>query len=87
MPRWRAGGNQVMRNAVISLIGKKQGCDPDSLNDEMTLSELGMDSLKAITLLYELEEQLGIEIPNDAIDRIETLGDVIHELNLLSRDA
>ena len=73
-----------MRNVVISLIGQKQGRDPDSLTDEMTLSELGMDSLKAITLLYELEEQLGVEIPNEAIDRIETLGDVVHELNLLS---
>jgi acyl carrier protein len=46
-----------------------------------------MDSLKAITLLYELEEQLGVEIPNEAIDRIETLGDVVHELSLLSTDA
>jgi acyl carrier protein len=45
-----------------------------------------MDSLKAITLLYELEERLDIEIPNEAIDRIRTLGDVICELNLLSRD-
>lgn len=75
-----------MRNAVISLISEQQGCDPDSLNDEMTLSELGMDSLKAITLLYELEERLDIEIPNEAIDRIRTLGDVVCELNLLSRD-
>lgn len=74
-----------MRDAVISLISERQKVDPQSLKDETELSQLGIDSLKAITLLYELEERLSLEIPNEVFDRIHTIGDVVAELESLSR--
>jgi acyl carrier protein len=74
-----------MRNEVISLIARKRNCNPDTLTDETTLTEIGLDSLKAITLLYELEEQLGLEIPNEAVERIRTLGDVVSEFTALQK--
>ncbi|VAW77732.1 hypothetical protein MNBD_GAMMA13-2000, partial [hydrothermal vent metagenome] len=33
--------------------------------------------------LYELEEQLSIEIPNEVFERVQTIGDVISELESL----
>ncbi len=74
-----------MRNEVISLIAEKQKVTPDSLTETTELSQLGIDSLKAITLLYELEERLCIEIPNEVFDRIQTIGDVVNELESLRR--
>jgi len=72
-----------MRSEIISLIAEKQNIDPDTLSNETELAALGIDSLKAITLLYELEERLSIEIPNEVFDRIQTVGDVVTELELL----
>ncbi|MGD8842415.1 MAG: phosphopantetheine-binding protein [Gammaproteobacteria bacterium] len=77
----------MIRNVVVALIEQKHGCEASKLTDDMRLADLGMDSLKAITLLYDLEEKLGLEIPNEAIDRIETLGDVVDELTLISQRA
>ena len=34
------------------------------------LEELGVDSLKAITILFELEDRFNIEIPNEVFDSI-----------------
>jgi len=72
-----------MRDEVILFIAEKQKIAPEVITDETTFSQLGIDSLKAITLLYELEERLSIEIPNEVFERIQTIGDVVTELELL----
>jgi acyl carrier protein len=74
-----------MRDEVISLIAEKQKIAPETLTDQTELTKLGIDSLKAITLLYELEEHLCIEIPNEAFERIQTIGDVVAELEALQQ--
>jgi acyl carrier protein len=48
------------------------------LKPEMELvSDLGIDSPKALELLVELEEGLGIEIGDEDAARMETVGDVL----------
>jgi len=47
---------------------------------ETPLEELGIDSLKAITILYELEDRLDIEIPNEVFDSIKNVGDIVQQL-------
>lgn len=49
----------------------------------MRLEDLGIDSLKAITILYELEDKYDIEIPNEIIDSIELVGDITETLERL----
>ncbi len=49
------------------------------------LNELGIDSLKAIIILSELEDLLGIEIPNEIIGSINTVGDIVTKLDELQR--
>jgi acyl carrier protein len=39
--------------------------------------DLGIDSSKALELLVELEEALGIEITDEEAARFETVGDVL----------
>jgi len=46
----------------------------------MRLDVLGIDSLGAITVLYELEDQLDIEIPNEVFDSLETVNDIVNKL-------
>jgi acyl carrier protein len=37
----------------------------------------GGDSMTAVEVMLELEKELGVELPADAIDRIGTVGDAI----------
>jgi len=72
-----------MRDEVILFIAGKLKIAAEGITEETRLSELGIDSLKAITLLYELEEHLSVEIPNEVFERIQTIGDVVSELESL----
>ena len=40
--------------------------------------DLGLDSLAMIELLFKIEEAFDLEIPNDDLSQITTVGDVIH---------
>jgi len=50
------------------------------LGKDTQLSDLGIDSLGAITILYELEDKLGIEVPNEVLDSLKTIGDILNRL-------
>lgn len=59
----------------------------ETINSETRLDELGIDSMQAIVLFYDLEEHFQIEIPNDSFDSIETIGDVATQLQRLTRSS
>jgi len=56
----------------------------DAFSLETPLEELGIDSLKAITILYELEDRLDIEIPNEVFDSIKSVGNIVQQLQQIT---
>lgn len=65
---------EVARRVLAQVSGKPQA----ELNDEMELvSDLGIDSPKALELLVELEDALGVEISDEDAARMESVGDVV----------
>ena len=51
-------------------------CKRKDINPDAKLEDLGVDSLKAITILYDIEEAFNIEIPNDIISSIVTVKNI-----------
>ena len=52
--------------------------DPSSIKPEHFLQDdLGLDSLMTFELLYDLEKDFDLEIPNDDLPGLQTLRDVI----------
>jgi acyl carrier protein len=64
---------------VIAIIAKKiPGDKPVHLNDN--LRELGLESIDALEMVFDLEEKFGIQIPynaNSAATDFATVGDVV----------
>lgn len=52
------------------------GLEADDLRADMKLADLG-DSLDAVELRMSLEEEFGIEIPEDDAEKITTVGQVL----------
>ncbi len=66
---------------VAELIAKVVHCKVEDVRPETELVALGIDSLKTISLIFELEEAFDVEIPNEAITSIVTVSDILEKLN------
>ncbi|HWR87618.1 MAG TPA: acyl carrier protein [Acidiferrobacterales bacterium] len=72
--------------AVIEIIAREAKCSTEDITLNTGLNELGIDSLKAIVILSELEDLLGIDIPNEIIGSINTVGDIVTKVDELQRN-
>jgi acyl carrier protein len=62
---------------VLAAIAEVRHVPPEDIDPESSLADLGLDSLDTVTLLFELETRLGIEIPDDAAKSVRTVRDVV----------
>jgi acyl carrier protein len=72
---------------VMDIIKKKIRVDRDTIAMDDRLQDLGLESLDALELVFDVEEKFNIEIPvnaNDAnIGGFETVADVVREVEKL----
>ena len=60
------------------IIAKELEVSPDQLTaDASFIDDLGADSLDTVELVMALEEEFGIDIPDEDADKIKTVGDVM----------
>lgn len=71
----------MTKEAIIELLAHEMKVPAHSIKLDTKLSDLGIDSLKAIVILSELEELFKIEIPNEAMDSIATVGDIVAQVD------
>ena len=58
------------------LIAEKFELDPAKVTMEATFrGDLGADSLDTYELIYAIEEELGVHIPDDKANEFQTVGD------------
>ncbi|MCG8456299.1 MAG: acyl carrier protein [Holophagales bacterium] len=73
------------RHIASNVIGRVAGVSPEELRPEQHLMvDLGIDSPKGLQLVMDLEDALGIEIDDDQVAGLQTVGDV---LDLLARES
>jgi acyl carrier protein len=46
--------------------------------DSNIVEDFGADSLDVVDLVMEIEEQFEIEIPDEAVEKIKTVGDIVN---------
>jgi acyl carrier protein len=68
---------------VVAAIATMQKKSPEAVTLESTFAELGIDSLNGFHLLCELEEELGINIPDDDAREMRSVKDVIERIRPL----
>jgi acyl carrier protein len=76
----------MVQAAVLEVIASHIQRTPEDISLDTPLAELGIDSLGAITILYELEDRYDIEIPNEVFDSLEVVNDIVVQLEQLLND-
>ena len=59
---------------VCDVIRETAGLDDVEMKPESTLEEIGLDSLGTVEILVAVEDEFGIEVPDDAIESLRTVG-------------
>ena len=73
---------------AVAILGRIARRDPADLRPGHDLVvDLGIDSPKALEMICDLEEECGIEVPDDAVGRLETVGDVLEVVRGCERAA
>ena len=63
---------------VKKIVAEQLGVnEADVKSDSSFVNDLGADSLDTVELVMELEEEFDINIPDDAAEKIQTVGQAI----------
>ena len=63
---------------VKEIIVEQLGVDEDTVTEEANIQEdLEADSLDVVDLVMSIEEEFDVEIPDEAVENIKTVGDIV----------
>lgn len=68
----------------IDIIAKSKGIPADTITLASTFDELNIDSLDKINISFEVEETFNIEIPDEALGTLKTVGDMVEGVTRLT---
>jgi acyl carrier protein len=67
-----------VQERVIEIVASQLGANKDQITPETSfINDLGADSLDTVELVMELEEEFKINIPDDAAEKIQTVGQAV----------
>ncbi|SHH25560.1 acyl carrier protein [Anaerosphaera aminiphila DSM 21120] len=67
-----------MRDKILELIATQFNKEVKELDDDMSfIDDLNADSIDIVEFVMTIEDELGIEINDDDIEKMSTIGDVI----------
>jgi acyl carrier protein len=76
-----------MFEKIKTFIASQLSIDEEEIKMESSfMNNLGADSLDIVELIMALEEEYEIEIPDEDVEKIATVGDVVEYIKAHSED-
>lgn len=76
----------MIKDKVLNIIAEKLNMEPEDLEPEMDfVDDLNQDSIELVELIMSLEDEFGIEVDEEKLEQVRTVGDVldlVEELDL-----
>jgi len=67
---------------VQEIVAEKLGVEKSKITLEASfIEDLGADSLDTVELIMKMEEEFGIEIPDEEAEKLKTVGNVVKYLD------
>ena len=69
----------MVLHKMKDILVEQLECDPEDITMESLLvDDLGADSLDAIDIVMSVEDTFKVEVPDEIIEKIETVGDIVN---------
>ena len=79
----RDAGTDQLGQKVMEVIARTQRMAPESVTPESTFEELKIDSLDGINIVFELEKEFNIDIPDEGAAKLHTVKETIEGVRQL----
>lgn len=74
--------SDTVLESVKKIVVEHLGVEPEKVNEKASfIDDLGADSLDTVELVMAFEEKFEVEIPDDAAEKIVTVGDAVSFLS------
>ena len=68
----------AIEDKIKAIVAEQLGVSEDEVTPEASFTDdLGADSLDIVELVMAIEEEFGLEIPDDDAEKIQSIGDAI----------
>ena len=72
------GGIVMIFEKVRKILSEQLGVDEDSIQEDSLLAEdLGADSLDAIDIVMSVEDEFGLEVPDEVVESMSTVSEIV----------
>ena len=61
---------------IKELLVEQLNLEYEQLQSDTLFDEIGVDSIDIVELVMALEAELGVQMPDDQLERVATLGDL-----------
>jgi acyl carrier protein len=68
--------DEQLRSRVIAIIEQAMKLEPGRVQPASTFEELAIDSLDGINIAFALESEFKIDIPDDELPKMRSVGDI-----------
>ena len=65
---------------VIDIVTREEGLPPSVVRPDSTFAELGIDSLDALNILYAIEQEFEVEIPDSLAKNVTNVAQIVEVL-------
>ncbi len=73
-----------MFDKIKKIVVEQLGVDESEVTPEASfIDDLGADSLDIVELIMAMEDEFGIEIPDDVAEKITTVGDAVEYIKTI----
>lgn len=69
-----------LADKIIAIVASVTRRSPDAIRSEASFDELGIDSLDRINILFELESEFDLDIPDDEARNIKSVKEMIERM-------
>lgn len=75
--------SETIFQKVVEIIAARKHISAEQINSDTTFRELDVDSLEALSLIYDFEDEFGVEISNEEAVKIQSVRDAVESLERL----
>jgi acyl carrier protein len=75
--------SEAIAQRVVEAIAESRRVDAGQISLDTTFEELGMTSLDALSLVYDLEEEFNVSIPNEEVMSLRSVGQAVESVRRL----